>query len=222
MASKHSTGKNTSSQNHSPSREVTNSHSSKPLEFPTFDPSERFSTHIPSQSTPDLTYTSSPETSNPNTDPSLNEELRGVTLEEPMFRISNNEVNHLCRKTYAYLQSIGQIPIIYQIPRDCTSYSRTQPYGENEKLASNIDDLIIDTISTIRQPIASISHSKNQEDPEFQNFLDFLEVDSTFHDFLEVEAGGFGPPKPPETNPTCTNPPSPRPNFSFLFFHGYK
>ena len=41
-------------------------------------------------------------------------------------------------------------------------------------------------------------------------------MDSTFQDFLEAEAGGSGPPMPPENNTTCTNPPSPRPNFSFL------
>jgi hypothetical protein len=41
-------------------------------------------------------------------------------------------------------------------------------------------------------------------------------MDSTFIDFLEVEAGGSGPPEPPKTNPTCTNPPSPKPNFNFL------
>ena len=41
-------------------------------------------------------------------------------------------------------------------------------------------------------------------------------MDSTFHDFPEVEASGFGPLEPPENNPTCTNPPPPRPNFRFL------
>ena len=41
-------------------------------------------------------------------------------------------------------------------------------------------------------------------------------MDPTFHDFLEAETVGSGPPEPPENNPTCTNPPYPRPNFSFL------
>ena len=41
-------------------------------------------------------------------------------------------------------------------------------------------------------------------------------MESTFQDFPETEAGGYGPPEPPENNPTCTNPPSPRPNFIFL------
>ena len=41
-------------------------------------------------------------------------------------------------------------------------------------------------------------------------------MNSTFHDFPEVEAGGFGPPEPPKTSPTCTNSPYPRPNFNFL------
>ena len=96
MASKRSTGKNTSGQNQPPSHEVTNSLSNKPLEFLTVDPSRRYSPHIPSQSTLDPTYTSSPETPNPNMDPSLNEELHGVNPDEPVFLIPNNEVNHLC------------------------------------------------------------------------------------------------------------------------------
>ena len=40
MTSKHSTGKNTSGQNQPPSREVKDSLSNKPLEFPKFDPSK--------------------------------------------------------------------------------------------------------------------------------------------------------------------------------------
>ena len=147
MASKHSTGKNTSGQNKPPSHDLKDSLSNKPLEFPTFDPSGWYSTHIPSQSTPDLTYTSSPETPNPNTNPSLNEEIWDVTLEEPLYRIPNNEVSQLRRHTHAYLQSISQIPIIYQIPRSRTSHRRTQPYGEKETIASSRYDLIIDTIS---------------------------------------------------------------------------
>ena len=70
MASKHSTRKNTSGQNQPPSREVKSSLSNKPLEFPTFDPSGRYSPHIPSHSTADLTYTSSLDTPNPNPDSS--------------------------------------------------------------------------------------------------------------------------------------------------------
>ena len=147
MASKCSTGKNTSGQNQPPLHKVKDSLSNKPLEFPPFDPFRCYSTHISCQSTNDPTYTYSPETPNPNPDPSLNKELRGVTLEEPMYRIPNNEVNQLHRHTRSYLQSISQIPIIYQIPRARTSSRRTQPYDENETLASSIDDLIIDTIS---------------------------------------------------------------------------
>ena len=90
MASKCSTGKNTSVQKQPPSPEVKDSLSNKPLEFPTFAPSGQYSTHISSQSTPDPTYTSSPETPNPNLDPSLNEELCDVTPEELVYRIPNN------------------------------------------------------------------------------------------------------------------------------------
>ena len=190
MASKHSTRKNTSIQNQPPSCEVRNSLSNKPLEFPTFDHSRRYSPHIPSQSTPDRTYTSSPKTPNPNPDFSLNEELHGITPDESMFLIPNNEVNRLHRHTCAYLQSIGQILVIYKIPRALSSHRRTQPYGENKTLASIIYDLIIDTISEIKEPIETIAYSENQEDPEFQNFLDFLEVDSTFHGLPEAEVGG--------------------------------
>ena len=143
-------------------------------------------------------------------DSSLNEENHGGTLDQLVFLIPNNEVNQLHQHTRAYLQSIGQIPVIYQIPRARSSHRGTQPYSENETLASTIDDLIIDTISKIREPITT---TENQEDPEFQNFLDFPEVDSTFHDFRETKVGGS---RPPENNPTCTNPPYPRPNFSFL------
>ena len=69
--------------------------SNKPLEFPTFDPSGQYSPHIPSQYTPDPTYTSSPKTPNPNLDSSLNEEPYDVTLAEHVFLIPNNEVNQL-------------------------------------------------------------------------------------------------------------------------------
>jgi len=85
MASKSSAGKNTSDQNQPPSREFTNSQSNKPLEFPTFDPSGRYSSHISSHSTPDHTYTSSPDTTNLNPNSSLIEEPHGVTLDDPMF-----------------------------------------------------------------------------------------------------------------------------------------
>jgi hypothetical protein len=109
--------------------------SDKPLKFPTFDPSRRYSPHIPSQSTPDLTYTSSLETLDPNQDSSLNKELHGVTSEELVYRIPNNEVDQLHQHTHAYLQSISQIPIIYQIPRSRSSRRRTQPFGEDDTLA---------------------------------------------------------------------------------------
>jgi hypothetical protein len=116
----------------------------------------------------DPTYTSSPDTPNPNQDTSLNEEPRGVMPDEPVFLIPNNEVNQLRWHTRAYLKSIGQIPTIYQIPRAWSSQRRNQPYGDNETLAATIDDLIIDTISKIRELIETI---ENQEDLEFQNFL---------------------------------------------------
>ena len=139
MASKHSTGKKTSGPNQPPSHEVKVPISNKPIEFPTFDPSRRYYPHIPSQSTSDLTYTSSPETPDPNPDSSLNEELCGVTPEDLAYHILNNEVDQLRQHTCSYLQSISQIPIIYQIPRSRTSQRRTQPFDEDETLTSSID-----------------------------------------------------------------------------------
>ena len=147
MASKSSTGKNTSNQNQPPSCEVTNSKSNKPLGFPTFDPSRRYSPHISSQSTLDPTYTSSPETPSPNPNVYLNKELHFVTPDDLVFIISNNKVNQLRQHTCAYLLYISQIPVIYQIPRALSSHRRTRYDGENETLASTIDDLILDTIS---------------------------------------------------------------------------
>jgi hypothetical protein len=42
-------------------------------------------------------------------------------------------------------------------------------------LTPSIDDIIIDTIYEIRQPIATIAQSETNEDPQFHNLLDFSE-----------------------------------------------
>ena len=81
-------------------------------------------------------------------------------------------------------------------------------------MKSSIDDIIIDTIYEIQQLIETIAHSEIEEDPKFHNLLDIPEGDSTFYDFPEAQAGGFGPPMPLKTNPPCTNTPSPRLNFN--------
>ena len=99
MANKSSTRMNTSAPNQPPSREVKDSVFDKPLEFPTFDPFKRYSPHIPSQSTPDPTYTSSPETLDPNQYSSSNEEICGVIQEDPLYCIPNNEVDQLRHHT---------------------------------------------------------------------------------------------------------------------------
>ena len=177
MASQHSIGDDTSNQNQPPSHETKRSLSHKTLEFPTYDPSRRYTPKFPSRSTPDPIYTSSPNTPNPNTESPSNEELRGVTPEEPTFLVPNNEVNKLRQHTCSYLKSIGKIPAIYQIPRAQSSQRRTQPYGENETFAATIDNLIIDTISKIRYLIATI---ENQGETRFPNFLDFPKEDSNF------------------------------------------
>ena len=93
MGSKCRNGKSTIGSNQPPSRRVNDSVFDKPLDFPTFDFSGIYSPHIPSQSTLDPTYTSSPETPDPNQDSSLNEELCGVTLEAHVYRIPNNKVD---------------------------------------------------------------------------------------------------------------------------------
>ena len=117
MDSQRSTGKDTRGQNQPPSRETNRSLSNKTLEFPTYDHSGRYTRKLPSRSTPDPIYTSSPDTPNPNTESPSDEEIRGVTPEEPMFLVPNNEVNQLRRHARAYLKSIDQIPTIYQIQR---------------------------------------------------------------------------------------------------------
>jgi hypothetical protein len=126
-----------------------------------------------------------------------------------LYLIPKTEVNQLRRHTRAYLKSLGQIPIIYQIPRYRFSQRRTQPYGDSKTLTSNIYDLIIDKNFEIHQPIIYIAHFETSEDP-----LDF-QGDSTFFNFSETQVGGFGPPKPPETNPPLVSIPSPRLNFTF-------
>ena len=130
-----------------------------------------------------------------------------------MFLVPNKEVNQLHRHTHSYLKYIGQIPAIYQIPRDRSSIRRTEPYGENDTLDATIDNLIIDTISDIRDPVATV---KNQEDTKFPNFPDFLEGDSNYQDFPEAEEGSFGPSEPLENKTTCATPTSLRTNLRFV------
>ena len=126
-----------------------------------------------------------------------------------MYLIPKTKVNQICHHTQSYLKSLGQIPIIYQIPISRVSQRRTQLYGDDESLTSSIDDLIIDKILEIHQPIIDIAHFETFEDPEFQNLADFQEEDPTFFNFLETQAGGPGPLDPPETNPPLASIPSP-------------
>lgn len=143
------------------------------------------------------------------TDSSSNEELQGVSSEKRLYLIPKTEVNQLRCHIRAYLKSFGQIPIIYQIPRSRFSQKRTQPYSDGEILTSNIDDLIIDTIFEIHQPIIDMAHSETFEGP-----LDF-QGDSTFFNFYETQAGGSRPPETPKNNPPLDYIPSPRLNFTF-------
>ncbi|CAF4427550.1 unnamed protein product, partial [Adineta steineri] len=145
----------------------------------------------------------------PHQDSSSNEELQGISSEDPLYLIPKIEVNQLSHHTRAYLKSLGQIPIIYQIPRSRFAQRTTQPYSDGETLTSSIDDLIIDTLSEIHQPIIDIAH--------FETFEDLVELQggSTFFNFLETEPSGSGPLNSPETNPPFDSIPSPRLNFTF-------
>ena len=199
MASRRNTQKTSTGPNQPHSQEVKDSATSSkkpfkvPYDFISSQFLERYPPEIPTQPTFDPYHTSSPDI--PHQGSSSNEELRGVSSDEPLYLIPKNEVNQLRHHTRAYLNSLGQIPIIYKIPRCRFCQKRTQPYGDGETLTSSIDDLIIDTISDIRQPIIDIAHSKTSEDT-----TDFQE-DSTFFNFPETQAGGSGPPDPFETNP---------------------
>ena len=95
MASKRNIGKNTSSPNQPPLREVKDSAttSKKPLDFPTFEFFERYPLEIRSQSNPDLTYTSSPDTPDPHQDTSSNKALQVVTPKDTLYHIPNTKVD---------------------------------------------------------------------------------------------------------------------------------
>ena len=168
---------------------------------------KRYPLDIPTQPTLDPSYTSSPDI--PHQDFYSNEEIWAVSSKEPLYLIPKTEVNQLHHHTWAHLKYLGQIPIIYQIPRSQFSQRRTQPYGGGETLTSSIDDLIIDTIFEKCQPIIDISHSETFEDPT--NFQE----DPTFFNFPETQESGFGPLGPPKTNPPFGSIPSPRLNFTF-------
>jgi hypothetical protein len=126
-----------------------------------------------------------------------------------LYLIPKTKVNQLCHHTRAYLKFLGRIPIIYQIPRSQFYQRRTQPYGDDETLTSNIDDLITDTISEIHQPITYIAHFEACKD-----LVDFQE-DPTFFDFPKTQEGGSRPLEPPKNNPPLYFIPSPRLNFTF-------
>ena len=82
-----------------------------PFDFISSQTIEGYHPKIPIQPTLDPSYTSSPDI--PNQDSSSNKYLQGVSFEEPLYLVPKTKVNQL----RAYLKSLGQIPIIYQIPR---------------------------------------------------------------------------------------------------------
>ena len=121
MANRHNTEKSSIGPNQPHSQEVEHpTIDSKntfevPFDFISSQTIEEYHPKIPIQPTLDQSYTSSPEI--PNQDSSSNRELQGVSSEEPLYLISKTEVNQLRHHTRAYLKSLGQIPVIYQIPR---------------------------------------------------------------------------------------------------------
>ena len=116
MAIWHTTKKSSTCPNQPHSQEVEHpSIDSKNTFKVSFDFIERYPPNILIQPTPDPSYTSSPDI--PHQDSSSNEELQGVSSEEPLYLIPKTEVNQLRHHTRAYLKSLGQIPIIHKIPR---------------------------------------------------------------------------------------------------------
>ena len=91
----------------------------------------RYPPEIPTQPTLDPTYNSSPNI--PHPDSSSNEELQGVSSEEHLYLIPKNEVNQLRHNTRAYLKSLGQIPVVYQI-QDLNSLKREPNHTMTIKL----------------------------------------------------------------------------------------
>ena len=93
--------------------------SKKSFEVPYDFISSQFTKQYPPEITThpslDLSHTSSPDI--PHQDSSSNKELQGVSSKEALYLIPKIEVKKLRRHTRAYLKSLGQIPIIYQIPR---------------------------------------------------------------------------------------------------------
>ena len=98
MANRNNTKKSSIGPNQPNSREVEHPtiDSKNTFKVP-FDFDEHYPLEIPIQLTPDLSYTSSPNI--PNQDCSSNEELQGVSSEEPLYLIPKTEVNQLRRHT---------------------------------------------------------------------------------------------------------------------------
>ena len=117
MANKHNTKKSSTWPNEPPLREVkySTTSSKKPFEVP-YDLiysqlTRLYPPEIPTLPTPNSSFSSSPDI--PHQDSSSNEEIQGVSLEEPLYLIPKTKVNQLCHHTQAYLKSPCQIPIIY-------------------------------------------------------------------------------------------------------------
>ena len=121
MANRNSTEKSSTGPNQPHSQEVehpiidSKNTFEVPFHFISSHTTERYPPEILIQPTLDPSYTSSHDI--PHKDSSSNEELQDVSSEEPLYLIPKIEVNQLCHHTQAYLKSLGQIPIIYQIPR---------------------------------------------------------------------------------------------------------
>ena len=86
-----------------------------PFDFISSQFAKQYPHEILTKPTLDLSYTSSLDI--PHQYSSLSEELQGVSSKEPLYLNPKTKFNHLHRNTRAYIKSLGQIPIIYQIPR---------------------------------------------------------------------------------------------------------
>ena len=98
MANRHNTEKSSTGPNQPHSQEVDHPtiHSKNTFKVP-FYFIERYPLDIPIKPTPDLSYTSSPNT--PHQDSSSYEEIEGVSSEEPLYLIPKTKFNQPLRHT---------------------------------------------------------------------------------------------------------------------------
>ena len=101
MASKRSTRKKSKGPNQPPSREIKISATSSKKSFElssnfiSSQHTRRYPPDFPTQTNPNPSYTSSPDSPIQNQDPSSNEDIGGLTPEEPLYYVPKSEVGEL-------------------------------------------------------------------------------------------------------------------------------